>query len=270
MPKIELGRIGAVVQPGSGDEYLAGVREIEQLGIPTIWIAGGPLEGLWQIADVIRATERARVAPAILSVDRFPADDVSVLYEELEHEHPGRFVVGLGGAHGPEPFATLTKYLHALNVPRERRVFAALGPRMLGFAREHGAGAFPVLVTPEYTAHAREELSNDTTLAIDQLAVLESDAARARAIAREPLGFMGSLPQYQASFRRQGFTEDEIEARADRLVDGLFAWGDADAIAARVADHVAAGADHVAVSITGAGTVPVEAWRQLAGALEVS
>ena len=118
MPKIELGRVGAVVQPGSGDEYYAAVREIEALGIPTIWITGGPLEGLWQVADVIRNTERARIATGILSVDRFPADDVSVLYEEREHEHPGRFVVGLGGAHGPKPIETLTTYLGALNVPR--------------------------------------------------------------------------------------------------------------------------------------------------------
>ena len=96
---------------GSGDDYHAAVREIEQLGIPTIWLPGGPLEGLWQVADVIRNTERARIAPGILSVDRFSADDVSVLYEELEQEHPGRFVVGLGGAHGPKPIETLTSYL---------------------------------------------------------------------------------------------------------------------------------------------------------------
>jgi probable F420-dependent oxidoreductase len=267
MPKIELGRIGAVVQPGSGDDYLAAVREIDELGIPTIWLTGGPLEGLWQVADVIRNTEHARVATGILSVDRFPADDVSVLYEELEQEHPGRFVVGLGGAHGPKPIETLTAYLSALNVPRERLVFAALGPRMAAFGREHGAGVFPVLVTPEHTARVRAHLGDDTTLAIDQLVVLEPDADRARAIARQPLGFLGTLPQYQASFRRLGFTEAEIETRADRLVDALVPWGNSQAIAARVAEQFAAGADHVAVSVTGAGDVPVEAWRQLVGVL---
>ena len=137
-------------------------------------------------------------------------------------------------------------------MPRERLVFAALGPRMTAFGRDHGAGVYPVLVTPEYTARMRENVGDDTTLAIDQLVILESDPERARAIARQPLGFMGTLPAYQASFRRMGFTEDEIETRADRLVDALVPWGDADTIAARVAEQFAAGADHVAVNVTGA------------------
>jgi probable F420-dependent oxidoreductase len=267
MPKIELGRIGAVVQPGSGDEYHAAVREIEALGIPTIWITGGPLEGLWQVADVIRNTERARIATAILSVDRFPADDVSVLYEELEHEHPGRFVVGLGGAHGAKPIETLTSYLEALNVPRERLVFAALGPRMAAFGRDYGAGLLPLLITPEYTAGLRDLVGGNTSLAVELLVALEPDPDRARAQARERLSFLGSLPAYQASFRRLGFTQDEIDTRADRLIDTLVAWGDAKTIAARVAEQFAAGADHVAVNVIGAGDVPVDAWRQLVGVL---
>ncbi len=267
MSKIELGRIGAVVQPGSGDDYLAAVREIDELGIPTIWVTGGPLEGLWQVADIIRNTEHARIASGILSVDRFSADDVSVLYEELEHERPGRFVVGVGGAHGPKPIETLTAYLGALNVPRERLVFAALGPRMTAFGRDHGAGVLPFLITPEYTAGLRDLAGDDTTLAVEQLVVLEPDPARARATARERLSFLGSLPAYQASFRRLGFTEDEIETRADRMIDALVARGDANAIAARVAEQFAAGADHVAVSIIGAGDVPVDAWREVAGGL---
>ena len=80
---------------------------------------------------------------------------MAALYDEVEVEHPGRFVVGLGGAHGPKPIGTLTSYLEALtSVPKDRIVLAALGPRMLAFARERAAGAFPVLVTPEYTAAA--------------------------------------------------------------------------------------------------------------------
>src|SRR5262245_352201 len=119
MTKIELGTVGAVLEPGSGDAYHDAARAVEGFGIPTFWMSGGPMEGLWQLADLVRATEHVRVGGAILSVDRFPPDDVTVLYEELEYEQPGRFVVGLGGAHGPRPFETLATYLDALAVPPE-------------------------------------------------------------------------------------------------------------------------------------------------------
>src|SRR5207302_7181977 len=115
---------------------------------------------------------------------------VSSLFSDVEASHPGRLVVGLGGAHGQKPFDTLTNYLDRLDaVPAASRVLAALGPRMLRLASERSAGAYPVLVTPDYTAEARRELGDDTTLALDQLTVLEDDPDRARAIARGPLGF---------------------------------------------------------------------------------
>jgi alkanesulfonate monooxygenase SsuD/methylene tetrahydromethanopterin reductase-like flavin-dependent oxidoreductase (luciferase family) len=97
MPKIELGSIGAVLSPGD-NAFVDTAVQLEELGYQTIWLTGGPLQSLSQIADVVRATKRARVASAIISVDRFGADQVSALYADLEAAHPGRFVVGLGGA----------------------------------------------------------------------------------------------------------------------------------------------------------------------------
>jgi len=192
------------------------------------------------------------------------------LYAGLAHAHPGRFVVGLGGAHGPNPLATLNGYLDRLDsgsptVPQAARVMAALGPRMLDLARDRAAGAFPVLVTPGYAAQARARLGADTTLAIEQLVVVDTDPLRARQLARRPLGFLGRLPGYRASFRRMGFADDEIEHVVDRLVDAVVAWGDADTVAARVAEHRGAGADHVAISVvTDPGAQPFDEWRQLA------
>jgi Luciferase-like monooxygenase len=101
VPKIELGTIGAVLSPGDGNAFVDTAVALEELGYQTIWLTGGPLESLSQIADVVRATKRARVATGIISVDRFGADEVSALYADLQATHPGRLVVGLGGAHGP-------------------------------------------------------------------------------------------------------------------------------------------------------------------------
>jgi probable F420-dependent oxidoreductase len=273
MPRIELGPIGAVVNPSEGDAFVRAAVELERLGYSTIWLTGGPLSSLRQIADVVRTTSDVRVASGIISVDRFDATDVAALHAELEASHPGRFVVGLGGAHGPQPLPTLNAYLDELDelgaVPASARVMAALGPRMLDLARNRAAGAFPVLVTPEYIAEARARLGGDTTLAVEQLVVVETDPDRARAIARGPLGFLGTAPGYIRSFRRIGFTDHEITGLANRLVDALVSWGDVDSIAAHVAAQREAGADHVAISVItdSADTVPVDQLCRLAAAL---
>jgi probable F420-dependent oxidoreductase len=273
MPRIELGPIGAVVNPSEGDAFVRAAVELERLGYSTIWLTGGPLSSLRQIADVVRTTSDVRVASGIISVDRFDATDVAALHAELEASHPGRFVVGLGGAHGPQPLPTLNAYLDELDelgaVPASARIMAALGPRMLDLARNRAAGAFPVLVTPEYIAEARARLGGDTTLAVEQLVVVETDPDRARAIARGPLGFLGTAPGYIRSFRRIGFTDHEITGLANRLVDALVSWGDVDSIAAHVAAQREAGADHVAISVItdSADTVPVDQLCRLAAAL---
>jgi probable F420-dependent oxidoreductase len=270
MPKIELGRVGAVLNPGDGDAFIGTAVELDELGYPTIWLSGGELHSLSQIADAVRATSRARIATSIISVDRFPADQVAALYSELAASHPGRFVAGLGGAHGANPLQTLTEYLARLDqVPQQDRVLAALGPKMLDLAREHAAGALPVLITPDRTAAIRSHLGDATTLAVDQLAVVETDPARARAIARGPLGFLGKVPAYQASFRRMGFTDEEITGLADRLVDALVPWGDAAAVATAVRAQLQAGADHVALALTFDPSAPASTrpWRDLAGLL---
>jgi probable F420-dependent oxidoreductase len=271
--RIELGAVGAVLGAEQRHAFVDTAVELETMGYATIWLTGGPLADLSQIADVVRTTHGVRIASGIISVDRFAAGDVAALYADLDASHPGRFVVGLGGAHGPNPLRTLAAYLDRLDsqppsVPQTARVMAALGPRMLDLARERASGAFPVLVTPDYTARARERLGPDTTLAVEQLVAVEPDPRRARELARGRLGFLASLPGYQASFRRMGFTDDEIAPLADRLVDGVVAWGDADAVAARIREQHRAGADHVAIGVIAADDArPVDHWRQLAARL---
>jgi len=273
MPQIDLGRIGAVVSPDEGNAFVATAAELDEMGYQTIWLSGGQLDNLGQISEVVRATRRARVSTSIISVDRFPSDELAALYTGLEAAAPGRFVAGLGGAHGPKPLQTLNAYLDRLDqlgqVPPTARVLAALGPKMFDLAKRRAAGALPVLITPEHTAVLRTRLGPGTTLAIHQLVVVEPDAGRARATARGPLGFLGQLPAYQANFRRMGFTDDEITGLADRLVDALIPWGDAEAVAAAVQAHLQAGADHVAIAVTSSGPPqePIAAWRQLAAHL---
>jgi probable F420-dependent oxidoreductase len=267
----ELGPVGAVVEPNTEGTFVDAGKQLEQLGFPTIWVIGGPLEGLGQLGLLIDGTQTARIASGILAADRFAADDVAAFYQAVDATQPGRFVLGLGGARGPDSFASLNAYLDRLDergVPAGRRIMAALGPRSLDLARERAAGAFPVLVTPEYTGQARERLGKGPTLAVEQFAIVEADPERARAVGRGPLGFMSQLPFYQASFRRQGFDDSDIADVSDRLVDGLVAWGDVDSVAARITEHHAAGADHVAVILMSATPdLPTDGWAALAESL---
>jgi probable F420-dependent oxidoreductase len=270
MAKLGLGPLGVSLGPRDGAEFAAVLAGLEDAGYDTIWLTGGPMRGLDQVAAAVRATRAVTIGTAIIPIVRFGVAEVAATYTELEGSHPGRFLVGLGGAHGPKPLPRLTAYLDELDatVPVERRILAALGPRMLELARERASGVLPVLVTPDYTARARELLGPDGELIVSQLMVPETDPATARQYAREPLDFLGRQPAYQASFRRMGFTEEDVDQLGDRLVDALVVWGDEDALAARVAEHRAAGADQVVVNlITGSPELPVERWRDLAAAL---
>ena len=275
--KLKLGSIGVIVgRPGDGDVFVDAATELAELGYSTIWLAGPQIQRLEQIGDVIDVTRNIQVASGIISVDRFDPAAVAAAYAELDGRHPDRFIVGLGGAHGPNPLRKLVGYLDSLDavpqtVPVAARILAALGPRMLRLARDRTAGAYSLLVTPDFTAQARSLLGQDAVLVVGQFVIVEPDPEQARARARGPLGLMTARGGgYAANLRRMGFAEDEIAQLSDRLVDAVVAWGDLDAVAARVSEHLRAGADQVALSVVGAGppgVLPVEQWRQLAKAL---
>jgi probable F420-dependent oxidoreductase len=268
MAGLPLGTYGAVVAPSEGLELVETARALEEMGFSTIWLTGGPLSSLSQVADVVRGTTRATIATGIIPIVTFGSKEVDDLYADLERTDPGRFVVGLGGAHGPDPIPTLEAYLDRLLVPQSARLLAALGPRMLRMAQEKASGAFPVLVTPAWTANARAALDPGTTLAVEQLVVLETDADRARSVARGPLSFLSTVPAYQANFRRMGFTDDDIASVSDRLVDALVPWGDPDSVAGRIRAQLEAGAEHAALSVVSTDNPPrLEEWQALADAV---
>lgn len=264
------GPFGITTGLDSSPHSLEAAQAAEALGYPAIWLSGGPLPGLQTIVDLVEATSSIKFVSGILSVDKFSAADASSTYAGLEAAAPGRFTVGLGGAHGPKPIAALNAFLDELDdVPTDRRLLAALGPRMLELARDRSAGAYPFLIAPSYSAEARKVLGPDKLLAVSHLVVLETDADRARAIARDTVSFFPRIPAYAASLKRQGFSESDLTELPDHMVDALAAWGTPADIKAKLSEHLDAGADHVAVNvITGVtGPQPIEQWRALAGTL---
>jgi probable F420-dependent oxidoreductase len=78
--------------------------------------------------------------------------------------------------------------------------------------------------------------------------VLETDAAKARAAARQALSRYQQLENYVNDWRRQGFGDADLAGGgSDRFIDALVAWGDERAIRARIQQHWDAGADHVCI-----------------------
>lgn len=258
---------------------------LDSLGYSAIWIpdVGGDL--LDSMETLLGATERAVVASGILNVWMHEAAAVAARRASWREQWQGRALFGLGVSHAPlidrdepgryaKPYTKMVEYLDGLDaaeppLPVDARVLAALGPRMLTLARDRASGVHPYLVPPEHTALAREMVGPDVLVATEQAVVLESDPIAARAIARNHLAMYLPLPNYANNLRRLGYGDaDFASPGSDRLVDAIVAWGDVDAIAARVAEHRAAGADHVCVQVLRADyDFPYTEWRALAPAL---
>ena len=283
--KSRVGRIGiwsAELRRGDAGQVSEVAAELETLGYGALWIPGGG-DQLSDAGRLLSATKTLTIATGILNIYAHDAKAVSAWRSALPADQCARFLLGLGVSHGPvvgaaygKPLSAMSDYLALLSaegVPADAMCLAALGPKMLELARERSAGALPYLVTTEHTAAARSVLGPSPLLAVEQGVVLDTDPDRAREPGRMHVKGYGRMPNYANSWRRLGFSEDDIANASDRLVDALFAWGDVDAIAARVNAHLAAGADHVCIQVTsgrpGQADTPalLQAWRVLAKAL---
>ncbi|MCD9193442.1 TIGR03620 family F420-dependent LLM class oxidoreductase [Streptomyces albireticuli] len=233
--------------------------ELEELGYAALWIGGSP--SLAHAAHLLAATNHITVGTSILSIWQHQAADVTRQRAALAPADRERLLLGLGVSHARfaaqynRPYSAMRDYLTALDtapepVPADRRVLAAIGPKMLRLAGDRAAGAIPYLVTPEFTAQARTALGDQPFLGPEMKAVLDTDEARARATARDYLTGYLTLPNYTNNLQRAGYTEDDFTGGgSNRLVDALVALGDGQQISTRIEEFRKAGADHVAVQI---------------------
>lgn len=277
---MDLGRYGIWQGARQLDPELA--RGIESLGFGTIWIGGSPPGDLALAESLLDATDHLVIATGIVNMWAAPADEVAASYHRLEAKHPGRFLLGIGVSH-PEansdyrkPYATIVEYLDALDaadVPADRRILAALGPKVLGLSAQRTAGAHPYLVPPEHTRRAREILGDGVLLAPENKVVLHRDPATARGIGRPAVQkpYLG-LRNYVSNLERLGWTDADIaDGGSDALIDALVAHGEPEAVATRLDEHLAAGADHVCAQVlTTKGADLLPDVRRLAGALRLS
>jgi probable F420-dependent oxidoreductase len=277
------------LQPASRAREAA--AEIEALGYGALWIPEAMgREALTHSALLLGATRRITIATGIANVWGRDAMAMAAAQKTLDEAFPERFLLGIGVSHAPlvegmrghryeKPLSFMRRYLDAMDAApfmayppsaAPRRVIGALAPKMLKLAAERTAGAHPYFVPPEHTARAREIMGAGPLLAPEQALVLHTDPARARAIARAHMAIYLGLPNYARNLHSLGFGDDDLrDGGSDRLVDAIVAWGDVDALRARVRAHHAAGADHVCVQVLPEDprALPLAEWRELAPAL---
>jgi probable F420-dependent oxidoreductase len=273
----QLGKIG-VWRRGAGLTPELAVA-IENLGYGTIWI-GGAAGDLVLAEQLLAATSTITVATGIVNIWRDDAAPVAAAYHRVEANHPGRFLLGIGvghpesiGARYAKPYAAMVSYLDELDeagVPVNRRLLAALGPKVLKLSADRTLGAHPYLTTPEHTRRAREILGAGALLAPDQKVILDTDPDRARSMGRPFVAkpYLG-LVNYTNNMRTLGFTDADIaDGGSDRLVDAMVIHGDLATVAAGITAHLDAGADLVGVQLlTGPDEDPVAGYTALAAAL---
>jgi probable F420-dependent oxidoreductase len=260
--------------------------ELESLGYSALWIpdAGGDVFGA--VERLLDASDTITVATGILNLWMHTPEETAAGYHRLVDAYGDRFLVGIGVSHAKfidageaghymKPLANTRAFLDGLDAATpalapERRVLAALGPKMLELARQRTAGAHPYLVTPEQTAVARAALG-DAWVLPEQAVVLSTDRDEAHRLGRAHLAVYLTLENYTNNFRRLGFDDDDFaDGGSDRLIDALVAWGGEDAIRAHVQRHRDAGADHVCLQVLAdesAAGLPIADWRRLASVL---
>jgi probable F420-dependent oxidoreductase len=287
--KVGVWLMGAGFEPAAAEREL--VAELEELGYGALWIgefAGGK-EPLTHAGLLLAASRSLVVATGIASIWSHDAISMGSGARTLSEAYPGRFLLGVGVSHKfivearghryERPLSRMREYLDAMDAAEYRipegpeplkRVLAALRRPMLELAAERADGAHPYFVPVEHTARARAILGPGKLLCPEQGVLLETDAATARARARELIGIYLQAPNYIESLRSLGFGDDDMaNGGSDRLIDALIAWGDEDAIRARVQAHLDAGADHVCIQpiVSGWGKIDTTELRRLAPVL---
>jgi probable F420-dependent oxidoreductase len=273
-----LGPVGAFVpvsftEPASADQQREAAQRIERAGYRAAW-TNEPVGGkdvFVQVAVLLAATERITFGTGIANIWARLPQTTHGAAALLAQAYPDRFVLGLGVGYPQQaamaerefgsPLATMRDYVARMRVPALLPapdtpypfVISANGPRMLELSGEIADGAIPAMRPPVFTARARQQLGPDKLLVMCLPVVEDADRDRARAAARDNVSrAIARSPASSAALADLGFTSEEIASVSDRLVDALAGYGDPGAIAAKVREHLAAGADHVALIPGGA------------------
>jgi probable F420-dependent oxidoreductase len=252
-------------------------RAVEEAGLGTLWMGGSPR--LEEMRPLLEGSEKLVVGTSIVNIWGYDPADLVAEYAALEADFPGRLCVGIGVGH-PEatsdyrrPLTNLEAFLDGIDaaerpIPTDRRIIAALGPKMLAMSAHRSLGTIPYFTSVDHTRSARETVGPDALVIPEIACVIDEDVERARATAREYASLYLGLSNYTNALLAHGFERADIEdGGSDRLIDHVIPHGSAAEVAAAARAHIEAGADHVALQSLGGDGVPAADWQALAAAL---
>ncbi|MGD9762817.1 MAG: TIGR03620 family F420-dependent LLM class oxidoreductase [Candidatus Binatia bacterium] len=253
----------------SGPETARLARKLEKLGYGALWYVEEHGRDTFAHASFLLAhTERLVLAAGIANVfKREPAAMIGGA-RTLAELYDGRYILGLGvsektfnaenlGIRYERPVSHMREYLAKMRslpyiAPRPTEdppiVLGAVLPKMIELAAAETHGTHTYFVPPEHTARTRAAIGPDKWICAEQAVLLESDAAKARAAAREYMAFYLTMPSLRKMLHNCGFSDAEMaNGGSDRLVDALVVWGDEDKLRERICALYEAGATHVCI-----------------------
>ena len=218
-------------------------------------------------AYLLSNTEQLSIATGIANIWARDAYTMATATNTVAELSGGRFVLGIGVSHKPivsnlrghdynKPYSYMREYLPKLKdvfyqAPKPKEpapiVIAALHPKMLALSAEQAQGTHTYFVPPEHTAKVREQIGPDAWICAAQAVILEKDATKARAAARQYMKtYVPRLPNYTNNLKNLGWKDADFEdGCSDALVDAIVAWGSEEQIQDRIDAHLKAGATHV-------------------------
>lgn len=268
---MQLGKLGVwyFFDSLSSQAAAEAAKRIEDMNYSALWIPEAVgrhpfVHAGWLLAS----TTKLILATGIANIYHREPGVTLAGQKTLAEQSGDRFLLGLGVSHKPlvegvrgltygPPVPAMRTYLERMDQApyagagkdlKPARVIAALGPKMLEVARDLCDGAHPYFTSPVHTKMAAQVLGPDKMLCVEQKVILETDATKARSLARGVAQMYLGLPNYRNNWLRMGMTEADLaDGGSDRFIDATFAWGDIDAIRQRIQEHQDAGATHVCV-----------------------
>src|SRR5258707_6343201 len=242
-------------------------RTVEKHRYGALWIPEAVgREPFAHAAYLAARTERLVFATGIANIYARDPLTMAAAAKTVGELSGGRFLLGIGVSHKPlvaalrghsydKPYSYMREYLPKMKSalyrapePKERVpvVLAALHPKMLALCAAEADGTHTYFVPPEHTAMARAAIGPKPLICVEQAVILATDAAKARAAAREYMKtYVPRLPNYTNALKALGWADKEFEnGGSDRLVDTIVAWGREDKIPNRIHKHLKARPAH--------------------------
>ena len=266
---MEIGQLGAFcfLDAMPAEESAAFCRRVERLGYQVLWTPEAWGRDPFAHGGYLLAkTDRLIYATGIANIWARDPLAMAAAAKTLAEVAEERFILGIGVSHRSlveglrghtytKPYSYMSEYIPRMKAAVYRAVapktepplvIAALHPKMLALTAREARGTQTYLCLPDHTKRAREVLGPEAWVCPSVIVILERDAAKARARARQHLSFYANQQNYQRILLAQGFTRaDFAHGCSDRLVDTLIAWGSEEQIRERIDAHLAAGANHV-------------------------